>query len=315
MNKNKLKKILLIAITVIGVGIVATGSYAWQVFTSAITNIQEEIEYKKTEKRMEEINLAEGDPITVLLMGIDEPEDEEDIYQRSDTLILLTLNPHEQTTHMVSIPRDTYTEIIGQGTKEKINHAYAYGGTEMTIRTLETFLDVPVDYFVKINMDGFKDIVDAVDGIEVNNDFAFTYGGVEFKEGYNQLNGKEALLYARMRQDDPRGDFGRQERQRQVIEGVVDKGTTLKGITSSVSNFKEVIEAVEGNVRTNLDVQEMWKIQSNYRGAFNNVIEHEILGEETEINETYYFVPNEEKVQELSEELNGQLKEQYGKQQ
>ncbi|WP_249870468.1 LCP family glycopolymer transferase [Oceanobacillus saliphilus] len=310
MNKYRIKKIVLIVITVFGVGLVATGSYAWNMFTSAITNIQEEIDNNEREKRLEQINLAEGDPITILLMGIDEPEDEGDPYQRSDTLIFLTLNPQTQSTHMVSIPRDTYTDIVGHGKKDKINHSYAFGGTDMTLRTVENFLDVPVDYFIRMNMNGFEDLVNAVGGIEVDNDFKFKYKGVTYEEGPIHLDGYEALHYSRMRKQDPRGDFGRNERQREVIQAIVDKGTTMTGITSSISNFGEIIGVIEDNVRTNLSLENMWDIQSNYQDALNNVVEHEISGTETEINETYYFMADEEEVKNISEELKKQLDKQ-----
>ncbi|WP_156291283.1 LCP family glycopolymer transferase [Oceanobacillus salinisoli] len=306
MNKDKLKKILLIVITAFGVLIIASGSYAWNAFTSAITNIQEEIDDQKTQKRLESINLEAGDPITILLMGIDEPDGEEDPYQRSDSLIFVTLNPHTESTHMVSIPRDTYTEIVGYGQKDKINHSYAFGGTKMTINTVEEFLGIPVDYYVRVDMDGFEDIVNALGGIEVENDFEFYYRKVTFEEGLLHLDGYEALQYIRMRKDDPRGDFGRQERQRQVIQAIVDKGTSIQGLTSSLSNFQGVLEIIEDNFRTNMSLQNMWDIQGNYRDALKNVVEHEIPGEDGEMDETYYFMPDEEKVKELSEELNKQ---------
>lgn len=123
---------------------------------------------------------------------------------------------------IISIPRDSYTEIIGKGKKDKINHAYAFGGINMAVKTVENFLDIPIDHYIEVNMEGFKDIVDAVGGIEVNNDMEFKYGE-HFNKGEIHLNGDQALLYSRMRYNDPRGDFGRQMRQRQVIQAVIKK--------------------------------------------------------------------------------------------
>lgn len=287
MNRDMLKKIVLIVVTVLVVGIVTTGSYAWNLFTSAMTDIQEEIDYKKTEKRLQNIDLAEGDPISVLLMGIDEPEGKKDIYRRSDTLIYLTLNPDTKSTHMVSIPRDTLTEIVGHGKKDKINHSYAFGGTAMTLRTVEKFLNAPVDYFVKVDMKGFQDIVDAVDGIEVTNSFEFTQDDFTFEKGPIHLGGEEALSYIRMRKEDPKGDFGRQKRQRQVIQALLEKGSTLPGLTSSITNLEEIITSVSGSVRTNLGLKEMWDIQSNYVDALRHIKEHEIEGKETKESKVF----------------------------
>src|SRR5690606_29205840 len=109
----------------------------------------------------------------------------------------------DKSMKMVSIPRDTRTEIIGKGFQDKINHAYAFGGPEMAIDTVENFLDIPIDYFVQVNMESFKDIVDAVGGVTVNNSFSFNAGGYTFNEGQISLNGAEALAYSRMRYEDP----------------------------------------------------------------------------------------------------------------
>ncbi|WP_085991078.1 LCP family protein [Oceanobacillus senegalensis] len=307
MNKDRLKKILLIVLTGFGVLLITTGSYAWKTFTSTITNIQEEIDYQKNQKRLENIDLEAGEPISLLLIGVDDPGEEGDPYQRSDALIYVTLNPHTETTHMVSIPRDTYTEIVGHGKKDKITHSYAFGGTKMTIRSVENFLNARVDYFVKVDLRGLEDIVDAVGGVEVNNDFKFTYHDITFEKGPIHLNGKEVKEYTVMRKDDPRGDFGRQERQRKVIKAIVEKGTTLTGLTSSISNFEEIFAAIEDNVRTNMDLEAMWNIQRNYQDSLNHIVEHEISGKGGEINKTYYFMADQEKLKKVSKELNKQL--------
>lgn len=74
---------------------------------------------------------------------------------------------------------------------DKINHSYAFGGTQMTVDTVENFLDVPVDYFVKVNMESFRDVVDTLGGITVNSTFAFSYDGYSFGKGEITLNGKK----------------------------------------------------------------------------------------------------------------------------
>ncbi|MFP3489657.1 LCP family protein, partial [Staphylococcus sp. SIMBA_130] len=90
--------------------------------------------------------------ISILLMGVDERENDQG---RSDTMIMITVNPNDNSMMMFNIPRDTRTEIIGRGTVEKMNHAYAYGGVEMAMDTVENFLDVPIDYYFKVNMEAF----------------------------------------------------------------------------------------------------------------------------------------------------------------
>ena len=204
-----------------------SGIYAYSVFkslTNAVDTMHQPIEREKSEKRTEEITLTKQDPFSVLVLGVDEREGDSG---RSDTMIVLTVNPNQNSIKMLSIPRDTRTEIVGHGTVDKINHAYAFGREEMSIATVENLLDIPIDYYVKVNMEGFQDIVDAVGGIQVNNELDFTNGGHHYKTGLITLDGEEALSFVRMRYDDPNGDFGRQERQRQVIQGVVHRVLVL----------------------------------------------------------------------------------------
>jgi len=290
---KKKKRALTIFLTALTIIVFVTGGYAyylWNEASSTVQSIQEDIGRDFSEKREQNVEFDNQDPISILLMGVDEREGDSG---RSDTLILMSVNPNQESIEMLSIPRDTRTEIIGKGFEDKINHAYAFGGTEMAIKTVENFLDVPVDYFVKVNMESFKDIVDAVGGVNVYNNFTFTYDGYTFQEGNLHLNGEQALLYSRMRYEDPRGDFGRQDRQRQIIQAVIEKGASI----SSITKFGEMFKIVEDNVKTNLTLDEMWEIQENYKSAINSVTQHQINGSGTIINGIYYYiVPEEERL-------------------
>lgn len=302
-RKKKKNKWLLITLSVIGLLVLGTGGYAFYLYKSAadtVASIQEDLDRDKSEKRTEKVVFKEKDPISILLMGVDEREGDRG---RSDSLILMTVNPNTNTTQMVSIPRDTRTEIIGKGKQDKINHAYAFGGTEMAINTVENFLDVPVDYFVKINMESFKDTVDAVGGVEVNNTLNFSYEGYDFTKGTINLDGKKALAYTRMRYDDPRGDFGRQERQRQVIEAVIKKGANV----SSITKFGDMFGVVRDNVKTNLTFDEMWDIQANYKTAAQNLEQFQVEGSGSKIDGIYYYIVPEEKRLALSDQLKEHL--------
>lgn len=300
-KRKKKKKVLAIVLSIFGIFIIAAGGYAYSLWDRAaktVANINEEI--KPSERRVEKVNVEKKDPISVLIMGVDERSGDRG---RSDSLIYMAINPQTKTTEMVSIPRDTYTELIGRGTMDKINHSYAFGGTQMTVDTVENFLDVPVDYFVKVNMESFRDIVDTLGGVTVNSKFPFEYGGYSFSEGKQELNGKEALAYSRMRKDDPRGDFGRQDRQRQVIEGIIDKGANI----SSVTKFGDMFNVIEDNVKTNLSFDNMWDIQSNYKQAAEHVVQHELKGQGTKIDRVYYYQVNEDDRLAISNELKNNL--------
>ncbi|MBM7095666.1 LCP family protein [Bacillus sp. H-16] len=296
------KKILLITLTFAVVLVVGAGGYVWQAVNATIGSIQENIDRNQSEKRQEAIDLEEGDPVSILLMGVDELETRDDL-GRTDTMLLLTVNPKEESINMVSLPRDTLTEIRGQRTEDKISHAHAMGGSETALYTVEHFLDIPVDYFVKVNMESFVGLVDAIDGVEVDNEFEFIFHEMHYPEGKIKLDGEEALGYARMRKDDPKGDFGRQMRQREVIEEIIDKGASF----SSITNLTDILEVVEDNVQTNLSLDEMWDIQSNYKNTINDVEQHEIKGEDRKMDGISYFFTDEDELESLSDELKQHL--------
>lgn len=297
-KKRKWPKYLLIGFLLL---LLAGGVYAYNVysnFTTTLDTIHEPVDRKTPSvKRTEIVEFDEQDPFSVLLLGVDEREDDRG---RSDTMVVMTINPATESTKMVSIPRDTYTEIVGRGTTDKINHAYAFGGIEMSMDTTENLLDIPIDYVVQVNMEGFEDIVDAVDGVTVNNSLAFD----GFQEGEIELNGEEALDYVRMRYEDPRGDFGRQDRQKQVIQGVMKKGASI----NSLWNYKDIFDALGQNVRTNMTFDEMVDVQRNYQDAVMNVdqmIVEDGYGET--INGIWYYMMDDAELAEIQTTLKEHL--------
>lgn len=287
---------------ILGVIVIGLGIYLFTIynsFTNTLDEIHEPIEREVSEKRTidQEVVLSEQDPFSVLLLGVDEREDDRG---RSDTMVVMTVNPADESTKMVSIPRDTYTEIVGRGTTDKINHAYAFGGIEMSMATVENLLDIPIDYVLQVNMEGFQDIVDAVGGVEVNNALAFD----EFPEGKIELDGEEALAFVRMRKQDPEGDFGRQNRQKQVIQGIMKKGASV----NSLLNYKDIFNALGDNVRTNMTFDEMMDVQSNYRDAIGTVDQLMVEdGTGETINGIWYYMMNDAELAEIQSTLKAHL--------
>ncbi|MGM0843650.1 MAG: LytR family transcriptional regulator [Bacillota bacterium] len=302
-HKTKSRKGLKIFGIIVLLLLIGGGAYAFSIYNSinqTASNMHEEIDREKSDKRPEKVSVDQREPFSVLLLGVDERDGDRG---RSDTMIVVTVNPTEESVKMISIPRDTRVEIIGEGYDDKINHAYAFGGVEMAMDTVENFLDIPIDYYAKINMDGFKDIVDAVGGVTVNNNLEFSYGGDDFATGEIQLDGEEALNYARMRKVDPRGDFGRQERQRQIIEAVMKEGASI----SSLWNYGDIFDAIGSNVKTNLTFDEMADIQKNYKAAVGNIEQTQISGSGQTIDNIYYYIVPEEERDEVQQMLKDHL--------
>ena len=299
-KKKKRKRFKIIGLIFL-VFLVAGGAYAVTLYHSLAGTINTmQGAQHKSEKRSEDITFKQQDPFSLLVLGVDERKDDSG---RSDTMIVITVNPKKESIEMLSLPRDTRTEIIGRGTVEKMNHAYAYGGIKMSIDTIETYLDIPIDYYVKMNMEGFKDIVDAVGGITVENDMDLVYKKYSFKKGPLDLNGKEALIYSRIRKEDPRGDFGRQMRQRQVIQAVIKKGASL----SSLTNYDEILGAIGKNIETNMSFNEMLSIQNNYKSSLKNIKQSTLEGENERIDGLWYNIVSEQKKQEAKNRLKEHL--------
>lgn len=237
------------------------------------------------------------EPISALILGVDERDSDGG---RSDTMIVLTVNPSLETTKMISIPRDTYTEIIGKGFKDKINHAYSFGGMEMSVKTVENLLNIPIDYVVKVNMESFVDIIDIIGGITVLNTFAFNYDGENFPTGKLEMDGDKSLKYVRMRYDDPSGDFGRQNRQKQVIQGIIQESLSL----NTVWNYKSIFKAIEKNIELNVVFEDFLRIRKNYGDSLKQIEQLYITnGSSMMKNQIYYYLLNESELQDIQQNL------------
>jgi len=298
-RKRKWLRVLGIACLILFLTLSGLIYYAWHTFSKNIDSMHNPLD-RVSELREEDVSLSNSEPFSVLLVGVDKRDGDSG---RSDTMIVLTVNSSTNKIEMLSIPRDTRTEIIGHGTVDKINHAYAFGGIEMSMDTVENLLDIPIDYYIEVNMESFKDIIDTLDGVTVENDLDFTYEGVHFPIGTLTLSGEDALKYSRMRYEDPNGDFGRQKRQRQIIEAVINKGASF----SSLTRFDDIFDTLGENVSTNLSFKEIMSIQKNYKSAVNNIEDATLQGSGTKIGGVYYYIPNEEHLSEVKANLKEQL--------
>ncbi|MEE6295859.1 LCP family protein [Georgenia wangjunii] len=175
---------------------------------------------------VEALSDATGTPgTTYLLAGSDSradgsiPDGTEG--ERADTIMVLHV-PTAGQAALISLPRDTYTEIPGHG-GDKLNAAYSIGGPELLVRSVEGLTGLGVDHYVEIGMGGVTDVVDAVGGVELCLDYDVDDPRSElvWEAGCHGADGATALAFARMRYSDPEGDIGRAERQRQVVSAVV----------------------------------------------------------------------------------------------
>ncbi len=248
--------------------------------------------------------IKEVKPIAILLIGTDTGDFGRTAKNGlSDTLIYCVLRPSEKRMTMLSIPRDTYVEIVGRGTMDKINAAYSYGGAEMCINTVQKLLGLPVDAYAAINFAGFQEVIDAIGGITVNNKFDFSWDGYHFPEGEITLNGAEALAYVRMRKLDPEGDFGRSRRQRDVVAKAAKKCKSLVGAW----NYQNILKALTSNVLTNVDLDTGVKMMSDYGSCLDNVESLDTLKGTGKNQRGWVYILDEQNLAEVTAMLREEL--------
>lgn len=295
-----IKKILLMFFSLLAVTTIGLGAYGLTILNQSTNSLS------KTYKGLGDENnvIAENKPMTILLMGVDTGSGsrEDQWVGNSDTMILVTVNPQTRETTIMSLERDILTNITqdGETVQAKLNAAYAQGGAELAIKTIQDLMNIHIDRYAMINMKGLVQLVDKVGGITVNNPFDFDISIEENEPEYTakippgrqEIDGEQALVYSRMRYQDPEGDYGRQKRQREVIEKIIKKVLTLDGL----SNYQGIIEAVSDNMQTNisLDTNSLMQLMG-YRDALKNIRMEQLKGEDATLADggSYQIVTSE----------------------
>lgn len=217
--------------------------YSLQIESDGVNTDQEENEEKA------------DDIFTVYISGID-------CYgsisrrSRSDVNIIATVNVNTGQILLVSTPRDYYVPLsISNGIPDKLTHAGIYG-IQVSSDTLEMLYDTEIDYYFRVNFDGFKEIIDALGGVEVQSEYAFSTYGYSFSKGTNYLNGEAALAFARERYSLPGGDRQRGRNQMSVISGVINKSVS----SALLKNYKAVLDGMTGSFETSVPYDTISKL-------------------------------------------------------
>lgn len=305
-KKSTTFKVIITILIILLVLIVAAAIFVFTKLHSLNNSINEPLDRDHSQLRQKAAK--EGDPMTVVLYGIDDDAErqQENLGQRSDSIVLMSINPEDKKTVMVSVPRDTRAKIVGHGTTEKINHAYAYGGPKMAVNSLEELMDVPVDHYIAINMDGVKTVVDELNGVDITSNATFTFHGYKFEKGQKyHMDGDKALTYMRSRKEDGAGgDEGRQLRQQQVITAVAREAFSV----NSVTKLNGIFKAAQDNLKTDLSFVQLNRFKSDYDKAQDNVERLTINGQNALGDDNlYYFYPDKNSLKEVKEKLKENL--------
>lgn len=277
---HKLRNTVLIIILLLIVGGAAYGMQRYRSVKDSVNNSFKASGVQKERNVTQQLKSKK--PVSVLLLGTDTGEFNRTDRGRTDSMMIVTLNPKLNKTTVTSIPRDTAVTIPGYEGKapSKINAAYAWGGTKTSIKTVQQMLNVPVDFYALVNLKGLTKVVDKVGGIDVTPTLTFSNLGYTFKKGVKtHMNGKKALAYVDMRYKDPQGDYGRQTRQRSVLMAIVNK----TGSISSLLN-QDFINSLAKQTQTDLTFDDLTAIAKNYRKATRSVKQTHLQGNGKELS-------------------------------
>ena len=245
--------------------------------------------------------LKEGKPISILLMGTDTGALGRSFKGRTDTMMVCVLNPKDKTMTLVSLPRDALVAINGyeQYYPSKLNSAYAYGGSATAVKTVQKYLNVPIDFYATINMGGLEGLINAVGGVDIKPLLSFSFAGYNFVKGKKtHMDGTEALQYCRMRDQDPLGDYGRQNRQRQVIMALAFKGVQLTSLLND-----DFLNSLSKQLRTDLSFNNMVSLNMKYRIATHHMKSTHLQGTTQVIGEADFEVASRKNKQEITDVL------------
>lgn len=282
------------------IGVMGYSYYQFNQSFEKVYNPQVEKEIVKV--REEEVSVGE-DSISILALGIDTGEFDRSGGGRSDIMMVMTYNPSTDKAIMTSIPRDTYTEIVGRGTNDKLNHAYAFGGVPMAVNSVQNLLDIPIDYFVTVDMGGFEEIVDHFGGLMISPLETFDQEGYSFQQGVSQvMDGRTTLQYIRNRFTE-KGDYGRQERARQVISALVEKSISIEGI----ANLPNLITTFADYVETNIKLDEIQSLGVRSKNIMDNLEVLQLVGRSEMIDGVAYEVIEPDSLEAVKKELKNNL--------
>lgn len=287
---------LLVIVILILIGVAAFGMSRYRSIKNSVNS-----SFKAsglTKQRDVNKQLADKKPISILLLGTDTGALGRTYRGRTDSMMVVTINPKTSTTTVTSIPRDTAVSIPGytKNAPSKINAAYAWGQSKTTIKTVQQMLNIPVDFYALVNMGGMKKVVDKVGGVDITPTLSFKYEGYTFKKGQKtHMDGKKALAYSRMRYSDPQGDYGRQTRQRAVLTALVHKS----GSVSTLLN-QDFIDSISAQTQTDLTFDDLTKLAKDYRSATKTTKETHLQGTGKELNDQSMEVMKKSELQRVT---------------
>ena len=251
------------------------------------------------------VNKEEGQYL-ILLVGVDKNgNDDNTDFTRTDTIMLISADTKTGEMELLSIPRDSRVKIRDKF--DKVNHAHAFGGIELTMQTLRQFLGLDIDYYVQVNYQALINIVDALGGVDydVPEGINIHKGKVKIHPGPNHLDGNEVMWYLRTRNIYNNGDIGRVNTQQAFVKAMVDemvKKSKDMNLMTFISNYIKY-------VKTNLPMSAMLDLAGHINSfSSDKMSTHTVPGMEQTINGTSYWIPDYDKTWQIVDDSYGNFK-------
>jgi LCP family protein required for cell wall assembly len=237
--------------------------------------------------------------LNILLLGRDARPNERSVWCRSDINIILHINLNNGSIALISIPRDTRVEIPGHG-YTKINSAYALGGPELAIKTFENFTGLKINYYISTDFYGFENLIDKLGGVtvEVDKRLVDPFSGVDLYPGVQTLSGSQALAYSRCRKGPCGGDWGRMNRQRQMLISLAQKFQVIETWIQLPALVNMVLE--DRLIGTNIKLLDLIKYSPLFfKINTKNIENFYIPTSSATIDGVYYLVADEELIKDI----------------
>jgi LCP family protein required for cell wall assembly len=240
--------------------------------------------------------------INILILGLDDCDPEyPGSPRRSDTMMVASINPNDNTVNILSIPRDSRVGIPGKSGSDKITHAFAYGGAKLAVRTVEDNFNIPINYSIVIDWKAFIKVVDILGGVDINVEQDMNYEdpyenlSIHLHKGYQHLNGEQAGQYVRFRHDEL-GDIGRVQRQELFIKALT--GQLLR--TGTILKLPVLVTTISQYIQTDMNTYTLVKVANILKNLHIDTIHTEMMpGNFATINDMSYWEPNNEQIQQI----------------
>ncbi|WP_102400123.1 LCP family protein [Haloimpatiens massiliensis] len=310
-KKSGIKKFFVGLLFIALLGVVAFGAYSYY----SLYKMGKNMDNKNLKDKVETPKVEKDDPVNILVVGVDIGDPKlkgANVPKRTDTMMVIHYEPKEKKAHIVSVPRDTKVQINGK--TRKINDAHVLDGMKGAIDSVQDLLGIDINYYVKLDYEGFRKVIDAIGGIDMPIKYNMNYDdpsqnlSIHFQKGtVAHLDGKKAEEFFRWRKNNngtglAEGDIGRIKNQHLFIEKVIEKVKS----PSIVFKLKDILDIASKYITTNMSPTEIISYgMSVTKVDSSNIKMSTIAGEGKYIGKTSYFIYDEEKSADLLSELRG----------